>query len=36
VSESVKPLKEGEEVEAIVTQVDGENQKLALTMRESE
>ena len=36
VSETVRPLKEGEEVEAIVTQVDGENQKLALSMRTGE
>jgi small subunit ribosomal protein S1 len=33
ISEAVRPLKEGEEIEAVVTQVDGANQKLALSMR---
>jgi small subunit ribosomal protein S1 len=34
VSEAESPLKEGDEVKAIVIQVDGENQKLALSTRE--
>ncbi|KKS65648.1 MAG: 30S ribosomal protein S1 [candidate division WWE3 bacterium GW2011_GWB1_42_6] len=34
VSEAAGPLKEGEEVEAIVIQVDGTNQKLALSTRQ--
>ena len=33
VSEAAGPLKEGDEVEAIVIQVDGTNQKLALSTR---
>jgi small subunit ribosomal protein S1 len=33
VSEAESPLKEGDEVEAVVIQVDGENQKLALSTR---
>lgn len=36
VSEATRSLEEGEEVEAVVTNVEGANQKLALTMRESE
>ncbi|GIW69805.1 MAG: hypothetical protein KatS3mg101_0552 [Patescibacteria group bacterium] len=34
VSEAASPLKEGDEVEAVVIQVDGTNQKLALSTRE--
>ncbi len=34
VSEAASPLEEGEEVTAIVIQVDGQNQKLALSTRE--
>ncbi len=34
VSETDGPLEEGQEVTAIVTQVDGENQKLALSVRQ--
>jgi small subunit ribosomal protein S1 len=34
VSEASGPLKEGEEVEAVVIQVDGSNQKLALSTRQ--
>jgi ribosomal protein S1 len=34
VSEAGAPLKEGEEVNAVVIQVDGANQKLALSTRE--
>lgn len=34
VSEAESPLKEGDEVEAVVTQVDGKNQKLALSTRQ--
>lgn len=34
VSEAESPLKEGDEVKAIVIQVDGENQKLALSTRD--
>lgn len=34
ISEADGPLKEGDEVEAIVTQVDGKNQKLALSVRQ--
>lgn len=34
VSEAESPLKEGDEVKAVVIQVDGENQKLALTTRD--
>ncbi|MBU0534715.1 MAG: S1 RNA-binding domain-containing protein [Patescibacteria group bacterium] len=33
VSEAESPLKEGDDVEAVVIQVDGENQKLALSTR---
>ncbi|KKS75138.1 MAG: 30S ribosomal protein S1 [candidate division WWE3 bacterium GW2011_GWA2_42_9] len=36
ISEAAGPLKEGEEVEAIVIQVDGTNQKLALSTRPQE
>ena len=36
VSETSGPLKEGEEVTAVVTQVDAENQKLALSIRQAE
>ena len=36
VSEATRPLKEGEEVEAVVTNVEGANQKLALSMRDPE
>jgi ribosomal protein S1 len=36
VSEAASPLKEGEEVDAIVIQVDGTNQKLALSTRQQE
>jgi len=36
VSEAEAPLKEGDKVEAIVIQVDGENQKLALSTRKQE
>ncbi len=35
VSEATRSLVEGEQVEAVVTNVEAENQKLALTMRES-
>ena len=34
ISEAEAPLKEGETVSAVVIQVDGENQKLALSTRE--
>jgi small subunit ribosomal protein S1 len=34
VSEAGGPLKEGQEVDAVVIQVDGANQKLALSTRE--
>lgn len=34
VSEAIRPLEEGEEVKAVVTNVEGSNQKLALSMRE--
>ena len=34
ISEAAGPLKEGEEVDAVVTQVDGKNQKLALSIRQ--
>jgi len=36
VSETSGPLKEGEEVTVVVTQVDAENQKLALSIRQAE
>jgi len=36
VSEATGPLNEGEEVEAVVTQVDGAKQKLALSLRQLE
>lgn len=36
VSEATRPLEEGEKVKAVVTNVEGANQKLALSMRESE
>ena len=36
ISEAASPLKEGDEVEAIVIQVDGTNQKLALSTRSQE
>lgn len=35
VSEAIEPLKEGDAVEAFVVQVDGKNQKLALSTREN-
>ncbi|RJR27152.1 S1 RNA-binding domain-containing protein [candidate division WWE3 bacterium] len=34
ISEAEGPLSEGQEVEAVVTQVDGENQKLALSIKQ--
>ena len=36
VSEATRSLEEGETVEATVTNVEGENQKLALSMRDTE
>ena len=36
VSEASDPLQEGDEVEAVVTQVDGSKQKLALSTRQLE
>jgi len=36
VSEAAEPLQEGDEVEAVVTQVDGSKQKLALSTRQLE
>ena len=36
VSEAESPLKEGDEVSAVVIQVDGENQKLALSTRDQD
>lgn len=34
ISEAAGPLKDGQEVEAVVTQVDGANQKLALSLKQ--
>ncbi len=36
ISETTGPLEEGEEVEAVVTLVDGSDQKLALSVRQLE